>query len=190
MIAGVVSSNAQSTAFTYQGRLNNDQGPANGSYDFRFTLFDSSTNGNQQGLTVTNTFTAVSNGQFTVTLDFGNQFPGEDRWLEIAVCTNGSGNFITLSPRQPLTATPYAIKAASVAPGGIPSGVYTNAVIFSNINNQFAGNGSGLTNVSATQITGLGSLAFSNTVNVPANVITNLQTTTIYRLCIFGAGYG
>jgi hypothetical protein len=190
LAAGVVSSNAQSTAFTYQGRLNDGQGPANGSYDFLFTLFDSNTNGNQQGLTLTNAATTVTNGLFTVTLDFGNQFPGEERWLEIAVCTNGGGNFITLSPRQQLTATPYAIKAASVAPGGIPSGIYTNAVIFSNANNQFAGNGSGLTNVSATQITGLGSLAFSNTIKLPANVVTNLQTTTIYRLCMFGSGYG
>lgn len=190
LIAGVISSNAQSTAFTYQGRLNDAQGPANGSYDFHFTLFDSNTNGNQQGLTCTNTATAVSNGLFIVTLDFGNQFPGEDRWMEIAVCTNGSGNFITLSPRQPITATPYAVKAASVAPGGIPSGVYTNAVIFSNVGNQFAGNGAGLTNLAASKITGLGSLAFSNTVNLPANVVTNLQTTTIYRLCMFETGYG
>jgi hypothetical protein len=56
---------------------------------------------------------AVTNGLFAVTLDFGNQFPGADRWLEIAVRTNGVGNFATLTPRQPLTPTPYAIRAAS-----------------------------------------------------------------------------
>src|SRR5580698_558364 len=126
MVAGMFSAGAQSTAFTYQGRLNDGQGSANGSYNFRFAVYDSGTNGVQQGPILTNTVTAVSNGLFTVVLDFGNQFPGAERWLEIAVCTNGKNNFTTLNPRQPLTATPYATMAANVAAGGIASGVYTN----------------------------------------------------------------
>jgi hypothetical protein len=134
----------------------------------------------------------VTNGLFTTTLDFGNQFPGAGRWLEIGVRTNagGTGNFTTLSPRQLLTAAPYSIMSASVAAGGIAAGVYTNAVIFANANNQFAGNGAGLTNLSASRITGLGSLAFSNTVVLPGNLASNLDTTTIYRLTMFGGGYG
>ncbi len=32
---------AQSTGFTYQGRLQDNGTPANGSYDLQFTLFDS-----------------------------------------------------------------------------------------------------------------------------------------------------
>jgi hypothetical protein len=72
--------------------------------DLRFTIYDSSANGNQIGNLLTNTATAVSNGLFTVTLDFGNQFPGAGRWLEIGVRTNGSASaYTTLSPRQPLT---------------------------------------------------------------------------------------
>src|SRR5271165_5370235 len=136
---------AQGTAFTYQGRMYDGTNPANGIYDLRFGLYDAFTVGTQQGSLLTNSPTAVSNGLFTVTLDFGNQFPGADRWLEISVCTNGAGNFITLTPRQPLTPTPYAITAGNVVPGGIPPGLYTNAMIFNNANNQFSGNGAGLT---------------------------------------------
>src|SRR5262245_58161739 len=104
---------AQGTAFTYQGRLDDGGSPANGHYDLTFALYDAATLGAQQGSTFTNIATGVSNGLFTVTLDFGNQFPGPDRWLEIGVRTNGSGAFSTLSPRQQLTATPYAVQAAN-----------------------------------------------------------------------------
>ena len=50
----------------------------------------------------------VSNGLFTVTLDFGTGvFNGDARWLDIAVKTNSAGGFTTLMPRQPLTPSPY-----------------------------------------------------------------------------------
>ena len=56
----------------------------------------------------------VSNGLFTVTLDFGSGiFTGADRWLEINVRTNGGGAFTTLSPRQRITTVPYAYEAFS-----------------------------------------------------------------------------
>ena len=148
------TAHAQATAFTYQGRLMDGGNPANGTYDFKFVLYDSSTNGSQQGPILTNAAAAVSNGLFTVTLDFGNQFPGAARWLEISVGTNDAGSSITLNPRQPITAMPYAISAANVLAGGIPSGIYTNAVIFSNGNNQFAGNGANVTNIHVTSIAG------------------------------------
>src|SRR5258708_7036321 len=83
--------NAQGTAFTYQGRLNDGVNPASGIYDLQFTIYDAASGPTQQGATLTNATTAVSNGQFTVTLDFGNQFPGANRWLEIGVRTNGGG---------------------------------------------------------------------------------------------------
>src|SRR5215475_16002569 len=66
---------AQSTAFTYQGRLDDGGNPANGSYDLTFALCSAASGPTQLGA-VTNTAVAVSNGLFTVTLDFGNQFPG------------------------------------------------------------------------------------------------------------------
>src|SRR6267142_1664180 len=84
---------AQSTAFTYQGRLNDSGGPASGSYDLRFAIFDAVTNGSVAAGPLINAPTDVSNGLFTVTLDFGaNAFPGADRWLEIGARTNGSAS--------------------------------------------------------------------------------------------------
>jgi hypothetical protein len=107
---------AQSTAFTYQGRLNDGDSPANGSYDLTFSQFDSDTDGNQVGSSLTNAAVDVSNGLFVVTLDFGaGIFDGTARWLEIGVRTNETGDFAVLIPRQAVTPTPYAIYAANAA---------------------------------------------------------------------------
>ena len=115
---------AQGTAFTYQGQLSDNGNPANGSYDLTFAVFDALTVGNQVGSSLTNAATSASNGQFTVTLDFGpGVFTGDPRWLEIGVSTNGSGGaFTTLTPRQAITPTPYAIlanTASNVVPGSV-----------------------------------------------------------------------
>jgi hypothetical protein len=117
---------AQGTAFTYQGQLTDNGNPANGSYDLTFAVFDALTIGTQVSSTVTNGATSVSNGQFTVTLDFGpGVFTGDRRWLEIGVSTNGSGGaFTTLTPRQAITPTPYAI-LASTASNVVPGSVVT-----------------------------------------------------------------
>src|SRR5713101_3024753 len=100
-----LSTFAQGTAFTYQGRLNENGSPANGAYDLRFSLYDAASNGNAIGGLVTNAATSVTNGLFVAVLDFGPAlFDGRDRWLEISVRTNGSLDaFGTLSPRQPIT---------------------------------------------------------------------------------------
>lgn len=105
---------AQGTAFSYQGRLADDGNPANGIYDLRFSLFDNSTGGAQLGSTVTTPATGVTNGLFTVSIDFGANFPGANRWLQLEVRTNGAGAFTAMAPRQPLTAAPYAISAGNV----------------------------------------------------------------------------
>jgi hypothetical protein len=115
LMGGLSGTYAQGTAFTYQGRLNDSGGPAGGRYDLRFALYDAASAGGQQGNLLTNTATVVSNGLFTVTLDFGNQFSGAGRWLEIAVRTNGAGAFTPVAPRQWLTPTPYAVRAASAS---------------------------------------------------------------------------
>src|SRR5262252_2345247 len=104
---------AQGTAFTYQGRLNDGANPANGIYDLRFAIYDSASGGAQQGSLVTNSAMGISNGLFTVALDFGNQFPGANRWLEISVRTNGGTSFTTLNSRQQITPSPYAITSGS-----------------------------------------------------------------------------
>jgi hypothetical protein len=106
---------AQGTAFTYQGRLNLSGSPANGVYDFTFTLFGVSSGGSTIAGPVTNAAVAVTNGLFTTTLDLGANFTGADRWLGIGVRTNGSGAFSALSPRQQITSTPYAIQSANAA---------------------------------------------------------------------------
>jgi Chaperone of endosialidase len=155
---------AQGTAFTYQGRLNDGANPATGIYDLRFAIYDSPGGGTQQGNPITNSATSLSNGLFTVALDFGNQFTGADRWLEIGVRTNGGGAFTTLNPRQPLTPAPYSIFAENVGSGGISAGTYTNAVTFNNAANNFKGNfngnGAGVTNVNALTLGGLSSSNF------------------------------
>ncbi len=106
---------AQGTVFTYQGRLNNGGTPAGGSYDLTFTLYATNSSGVSVAGPVTNSATVVSNGLFTTTVDFGNVFTGGSNWLEIGVRTNGNGGFNTLTPRQPVTPTPYAITAENVA---------------------------------------------------------------------------
>jgi hypothetical protein len=131
------TTHAQSTAFSYQGRLDDGGSPAGGIYDLRFALFNAVTAGTQQGGLLTNAPTAVSKGLFTVTLDFGNQFPGANRWLEIAVRTNGGGAFSTLAPRQAITATPYAITAGNVTgpllAGQLTSGTVPDARLSANV---------------------------------------------------------
>ncbi|MFO1488773.1 MAG: tail fiber domain-containing protein [Verrucomicrobiota bacterium] len=175
-LQAATNASAQGTAFTYQGRLQDGGNPAIGSYDLRFALFDAPSAGAQQGSLITNSATAVSNGLFTVSLDFGNQFPGANRWLEIAVRTNGNGAFATLVPRQPLTPTPYAITAGTVLSGGLASGTYGNAVTLNNAANQisgsFSGNGASVTNVNAAS---LGGLAASNYWRLTGNAVATNQ---------------
>src|ERR1039458_8834087 len=103
---------AQGTAFTYQGQLQNNTSPANGNYDFSFALFNNnSTNSGQVAATLIDTNVGVTNGLFTVTLDFGSVFTGNTYWLSIAVRTNSGSSFTALNPLQELTPTPYAIRS-------------------------------------------------------------------------------
>lgn len=102
---------AQTTSLNYQGSLNNGGTPANGNHDFEFALFVSG--GSQIGPTLTRTNVPVTNGIFAVELDFGNNYTGANRELEIRVRPSGGGAFTALTPRQLLRATPYSIVAVS-----------------------------------------------------------------------------
>src|SRR5947207_14822516 len=95
----------QDQAFTYQGRLLDGGNAAVGTYDLQFSLWNLATGGATIGIPQTNSSVNISNGLFTVVLDFGpGAFTGAARWLEIGVRTNGSvGPYTTLSPRQQLT---------------------------------------------------------------------------------------
>jgi len=107
---GVGAQAALGTAFTYQGQLKKDGNPLSGTCDFRFTLWDAETGGNQIGPVQEKTNVSVTNGLFTVQLDFSaGAFQGDARWLQIAVKCAGDASYITLSPRQPLTPAPYAL---------------------------------------------------------------------------------
>ena len=111
---------AQGTAFTYQGRLTSGTNAASGIYDLRFTIYDSSGGPTVIAGPLTLDPVAISNGLFTVTLDFGARvFTGEPRWLGMEIRTNGGGAFTTLAPRQAITATPYAQLAGAVPDGAI-----------------------------------------------------------------------
>jgi hypothetical protein len=103
---------AQTTEFSYQGKLNDGGAAANGGYDFEFLLFDALTGGGQVGSTVSLNNVAVTSGIFSVRLDFGNQFTsGANRFLEIRVRQSGQGGLTLLNPRQPIGSTPYSVKS-------------------------------------------------------------------------------
>ena len=94
------------TGFTYQGQLRQNGQPYSGSANLLFKLFDASSGGNLLGTQTLNGVN-VSAGLFTVLLngngEFGaGVFNGAGRWLEATV--NGT----PLTPRQALTAMPYA----------------------------------------------------------------------------------
>jgi hypothetical protein len=128
------------TAFTYQGNLTDGGSPANGQYDFQFKLFDAASGGGQVGSTLVKDNVEVTNGFFSVELDFGNQFTGQARFLEIGVRPGAStGSFTLFTGRQELTPTPYALglrpgaviqgsgtvlSGISTGGGGNPAGVY------------------------------------------------------------------
>ncbi|HSX60381.1 MAG TPA: hypothetical protein VLF18_09295 [Tahibacter sp.] len=97
------------TTFTYQGELTNSSVPATGNFDFRFILYSADLGGTQIGPIVTRSNVAVSQGVFTVPLDFGSQFGSEARFLEIAVKSSGAPSYTLLSPRQPLTPSTHAL---------------------------------------------------------------------------------
>ena len=102
---------AQTTTFTYQGSLKDGGIAASGNYDLEFLLFDASSAGTQLGSTISQNSVAISNGTFAVTLDFGSQFPGASRFLEIHVRQTGGGSFTVLAPRQQISSAPYSVKS-------------------------------------------------------------------------------
>ncbi len=107
---------AQTTNFTYQGKLNDGGFAATAQYDFTFKLYDSVSGGTQIGADVVRDDAHVTAGIFTVNLNFGaSSFAtGAARFLEIAVRQGAStGAFTTLAPRQPLTSAPFSIKTLS-----------------------------------------------------------------------------
>jgi hypothetical protein len=151
----------QASSFTFQGRLTDGGFPANGNYDLQFALFDAASGGNQIGQTKTLSGIPVSAGIFTVTLDFGaNPFSGANRSLEISARPSGAGAFTLLTPRQPITSTPYAVRSSSAASadnalqlGGVDAGQYvkTNDARLSDARDPKAGSSNYVQNANGQQ---------------------------------------
>ena len=130
----LATSHAQTTAFTLQGRLNSGASAANGNYDLTFAVYDAALAGNKIAGPITNSTVAVSNGLFTVSLDFGaGVFTGTNYWVQMAVSPAGANTFTALIPRQQLTPAPYALSLvapqvnALCPPGSVMAYMGTNA---------------------------------------------------------------
>jgi trimeric autotransporter adhesin len=100
---------SQTTEFSYQGFITDNNAPGNGNYDLEFKLFDAATGGTLIG-TLQRQNVTVTNGIFGVVLDFG-AFPPTNRFLEIGVRPPGGSVITTLAPRVKLLSTPYATQA-------------------------------------------------------------------------------
>jgi hypothetical protein len=104
---------AQTTAFTYQGKLTDSSAPQS-TYQMQFRLWSALVGGSQVGGQIDQPTVSVTDGVFTVLLDFGSSpFGGADRFLEIGVRRNAGENYTTLAPRQQLASSPYAIRTLS-----------------------------------------------------------------------------
>lgn len=119
--AVIASADPLGTSFTYQGQLTDQGVPANGQYDTRFALFTAASGGAAvDSIELDNQ--AVAGGLLNASLDFTDApYNGQALWVEVSLRAAGSSSFTTLSPRQSISATPYALYALSGNPG--PQGV-------------------------------------------------------------------
>lgn len=104
---------AMGTAFTYQARLSDAGALTTMDYDLRFKLFNNNGEADQTtgqiGADNVRDDVPVTQGLFSVVLDFGAVFTGQKRWLQIEVRPgDSSGAYTTLLPRVEITGTPYA----------------------------------------------------------------------------------
>ncbi|MEP6703862.1 MAG: hypothetical protein ABJB34_03570 [Acidobacteriota bacterium] len=140
-----VAALAQSTAFTFQGRLNDGTAGAAGNVQLEVRLYDSLAGGGQIGSTVNIPNVALVNGVFSTELDFGGTaFDGSPRFLEISVRPAGSSNpYTVLGPRQHLSSVPYSIKSGTSTSADSLSALCSGCVQDANI-----------TNISGSKVTG------------------------------------
>ena len=99
--------------FTYQGQLRNAGALVNGPVDLRVTLWDSDAAGAQVGPINNYQALPITDGRFAVGLNFGGTaFDGSNRWVQLEFRSPaGSGQYLTLNPRDKIMATPYAMFA-------------------------------------------------------------------------------
>ena len=162
---------AQTTGFTYQGSLKNGANPASGNHDFEFALFDAVTGGTQLGSTNSVNGVPVTGGVFSVPLNFGSNFPGANRFLEIRVRQSGGGGFTTLTPRQVVTSAPYSVKSlnAETAVNATTATTATNSLQLGGVAaNQFVLTGDARLSDARQPLAGSGSYIQNSTTLQPA----------------------
>lgn len=112
----IVGAQGPDTTFTYQGRLLQSGQYLDGvTCDFRFGLYTAPSGGSPLGTTQIVSGVPVTNGYFTADLDFGDQFDGGERYLQVAVRCPPDASYTTLSGRVRLNASPYALYARNAA---------------------------------------------------------------------------
>lgn len=151
-LLAATSSLAQGTAFVYQGRLADRSRSVNGSFDVSFSLFPTATGGTRIGPILSFPATSITNGLFTLSIDFGQgAFDGQDRWIELSVRTNGAASYSVISPRRRVSTSPTA---------------------------QFAARADVAQSAPATGITGVLPLASLPPLNVDGSLLTNLNASS------------
>jgi hypothetical protein len=104
------------TTITYQGQLQQEGEAFTGNPRMEFRLFDSRSDDNQIGPTISKSEVPVKDGLFQVALDFGSgAFDGTPRFIEIVIHPDPGvdGPGVVLTPRQHVSATPVAVHAIS-----------------------------------------------------------------------------
>jgi hypothetical protein len=117
--AGIGAQTPLGPGFTYQGEIQQNGTPVDGTVHLRFSLWDAETDGARIGVSQTPTDIPVAEGLFTVVLNASGEFGptgfnGEGRWLQIEVCGDPNCSSLSImSPRQPITGAPYALHASN-----------------------------------------------------------------------------
>lgn len=168
-----LSAVGQSTAFTYQGQLNN---PLLVKSDFTFKLVSDAAGSNVVA-SVNESNVPVIAGSYAVQLDFGNVFNGHPLWLE-AIPKGGLKKSATIQLLQ----TPSALFANSASNllGGLPASNLTGTIA----NNQLAN--STITINAGTGLSGGGTVALGGLVTLNVNAASANTANTVVQRDSFG----